>query len=144
MQAKVTLKQGMSFVGTANSGFTVDMGASRAVGGANDGFRPMELLLISLAGCTAMDVISILRKKRQQIDRLTVSVQAESSIEHPRVFTDILLTYHIYGNHVDVAAVERSIELSVTKYCPAHAMLGRSVTIRQRYEIQEELPVDRA
>ncbi len=143
MQATVALKQEMSFAGTADSGFTVNLGTSPMVGGANDGFRPMELMLISLAGCTAMDVISILRKKRQEIDQLEVRAQAERTAEHPRVFTDILLTYVVYGSQVDDTAVARSIELSVTKYCAAHAMLSRSVSIRHSYEIRADSPVNR-
>lgn len=135
--AKVTLKEGMSFTGTADSGFTVSLGASPVVGGANDGLRPMELMLISLAGCTAMDVISILRKKRQEVSHFEVKVQGERATEHPKVFTDILLTYIVYGNDVDEEAVRRSIELSVTKYCSAHAMLSQVVPIRHTFEIGE-------
>lgn len=138
MKASVTMKQGMSFVGTADSGFSVDLGASPAVGGDDDGFRPMELMLISLAGCTAMDVISILRKKRQKVTGFEVRVSADQADEHPKVFTDILVTYIVHGPNVDPAAVERSIELSTTKYCPAQAMLTESVSIRHDYEIVEE------
>lgn len=135
MNASIKLKEGMSFTGIADSGFTVDLGASPAVGGANDGFRPMELMLLSLASCTAMDVISILRKKRQEVNHFEVKVQAQRATEHPKVFTDILLTYVVGGVDIDNAAVERSIELSLTKYCPANAMLSQAVTIRHQYEI---------
>lgn len=138
--AKVTLRDGMSFTGTAGSGFTVNLGASSAVGGADDGFRPMELMLVSLAGCTAMDVISILRKKRQEVSHFEVKVQTERATEHPKVFTDILLTYVVYGEDIDEEAVARSIELSVTKYCSAHAMLSKAVPIRHTYEIGEGTP----
>lgn len=135
MNASVTLKEGMSFRGTANSGFTVDLGASPAGGGENSGFGPMELMLVSLAGCTAMDVVSIMRKKRQEFSHFEVRVEAERAEDHPKVFTDILLTYVIGGEAIDPAAIERSIELSLTKYCPAHAMLSQAVTIRHQYEI---------
>lgn len=135
--AKVTLRDGMSFTGTADSGFTVNLSASSSVGGADDGLRPTELLLVSLAGCTAMDVLSILRKKRQEVSHFEVKVQAERATEHPKVFTDILLTYVVYGEDIDEEAVERSIELSVTKYCSVHAMLGQAVPIRHTYEIGE-------
>lgn len=137
LSASVTLKEGMSFDGTSESGFTVNLGASEAVGGANDGFRPMELMLISLASCTAMDVISILRKKRQEVSHFTVDVQAERATEHPKVFTDILVTYRVSGKAVEEEALVRSIELSLTKYCPAHAMLSQAVTIRHEYEISD-------
>ncbi|HSM55904.1 MAG TPA: OsmC family protein [Candidatus Sulfomarinibacteraceae bacterium] len=138
MKAIVTLKQGMSFVGTADSGFEVNLGAAPAVGGDDDGLRPMELMLISLAACTAMDVISILRKKRQHVTDFEVAVEAGRATEHPKVFTDIVVTYYVHGVGVDPVAVERSIELSTTKYCPAQAMLAPSVSIRHDYEIVEE------
>lgn len=137
MNASVTLKEGMAFSATADTGFAVDLGAGPAVGGDRSGFSPMELMLISLASCTAMDVISILRKKRQDVSHFEVKVEAERAEEHPKVFTDILLTYIVNGVSVDPTAVERSIELSLTKYCPAHAMLSQAVTIRHEYEIGE-------
>ncbi len=130
--ASVTLREGMSFDGAADSGFSVNLGASEAVGGADDGLRPMELMLISLAGCTAMDVISILRKKRQDVTHFTVDVQAERATDHPKVFTNVLT-----GKAVDEAAVARSIELSLTKYCPAHAMLSQAVPILHQYNISD-------
>lgn len=142
LSARVTLNEGMSFIGTADSGYTVNLGAGAAVGGVDGGFGPMELMLVSLAGCTAMDVISILRKKRQEIHHFEVEVQAERATDHPKVFTDILLSYIVGGDAVEEAAVARSIELSLTKYCPAHAMLSQAVTIRHHYEIVESGPAD--
>ncbi|HZD11335.1 MAG TPA: OsmC family protein [Candidatus Binatia bacterium] len=141
MNARVTLKEGMSFTGTADSGFKVELGASPVVGGSSSGFRPMELVLVSLAGCTAMDVISILRKKRQEVSHFEVKIEAQRALEHPKVFTEILLTYIVGGNGVDEAAVERSIELSLTKYCPVHAMLSPTVEIRHAYEISDAYPL---
>ncbi len=138
MKASVTLEQGMSFKATADSGFTVNLGAAPAAGGDDDGFRPMELMLISLAGCTAMDVISILRKKRQHITGLQVTVDAKRAREHPKVFTHITMKYIVHGVNVEPVAVERSIELSVTKYCPANAMLSQVVPIDTEYDIIEE------
>lgn len=138
MKASVTLEQGMSFEGTADSGFSVNLGAAPAVGGDNDGFRPMELMLISLSGCTAMDVISILRKKRQHITGLQVTANAKTAREHPKVFTHITLKYVVTGVNVEPEAVERSIELSITKYCPANAMLSQVVPIDTEYDIIEE------
>lgn len=138
MKAAVTLDQRMSFTGTADSGFSVKLGTDPKVGGDDDGFRPMELMLLSLAGCTAMDVISILRKKRQTVTDFRVEVNAEQAQAHPKVFTDIHVHYVVHGQGVDPAAVERSIELSETKYCPAQAMLVRAVPIKHTYEIVEE------
>jgi len=128
----------MTFLGTANSGFSVQMGASPSVSGDDDGLRPMELLLIGLGGCTSMDVVSILRKKRQEITSFEVSLDAKQPDEHPYVFTHITINYVIRGRNVNRAAVERAIELSNTRYCPAHAMLVQAATIEHTYEVIEE------
>jgi putative redox protein len=137
MNAKVTWKGKMSFIGTADSGFTIPLGTDPDLGGDNDGFRPMELMAISLAGCTAMDVISVLRKKRQDVTGFEVKVHAQRADEFPKVFTHITVEYNVSGHNVDPAAVERSIELSSTKYCPAQAMLAKAVTIEHKYTISE-------
>ena len=137
MQATVTLDHGMTFVGTADSGFKVNMSSSKSGGGDEDGFRPMELLLIGLGGCTAMDVISILRKKRQNVAGLELALEADRSDDHPTIFTAIRINYIVRGQEVDPKAVERAISLSETRYCPAMAMLSESATIELTYEILE-------
>jgi putative redox protein len=137
MDAKVIWQQGLTFTGTADSGFSVPLGADPGVGGAGDGFRPLELMAVSLAGCTAMDVISILKKKRQDVTAFEVSVHAERAQEHPRVFTQIKVEYLVTGHHVEQAAVERAMELSKTTYCPAQAMLARVAEIELSYQIIE-------
>jgi putative redox protein len=138
MDAKVTWSQGMSFTGTADTGFNVPLGADPSVGGANDGFRPLELMAISLAGCTAMDVISILRKKQQKVTGFEVQVQASQPETHPHVFEYAKIIYHISGHDVDEAAVLRAIELSALKYCPAQAMLSKVFPMELDYHIYEE------
>jgi putative redox protein len=138
MDAKVTWKEGLSFSGSAETGFVVPLGADPSVGGANDGFRPLELMAVSLAGCTAMDVISILRKKQQDVTGFEVRVQAEQAGEHPHVFTRAVITYDVRGHGVDEAAVLRAIELTATKYCPAQAMLSRAFPMDLVYEISEQ------
>ena len=138
MDAKVTWKGRMTFTGEAESGFTIPLGTDPAVGGDNDGLRPLELLAIGLAGCTAMDVISILQKKRQDVTDFEVKVHAERAAEHPKVFTHIMVEYLITGREVEPAAVERAIELSETKYCPAQAMLAKACTIEHKYTLIEE------
>jgi putative redox protein len=137
MEAKVTWKGNLSFSGTSDSGFTVPLGSDPLVGGDNDGFRPLELMAISLAGCTGMDVISILTKKKQAVTGFEVRVNAERADEFPKVFTHVTVEYIVTGHAVDPAAVARSIELSVTKYCPAQAMLGKAVSIEHHYTILE-------
>ena len=138
MDAKVTWKGRMTFTGEAESGYTIPLGTDPAVGGDSDGLRPLELLAIGLAGCTAMDVISILQKKRQDVTDFEVKVHAERAAEHPKVFTHILVEYLITGREVEPAAVERAIELSETKYCPAQAMLAKACTIEHKYTLIEE------
>ncbi len=135
MDAKVTWKQSLSFTGTADSNFEVPLGTDPDIGGANDGFRPLELMAVSLAGCTAMDVVSILTKKKQEVTAFEVQVHAAQSEEHPKVFTHIVITYSLTGHNLDEQALLRSIELSVTKYCPAQAMLGKVVPMDLCYEI---------
>ncbi len=137
MEAKVIWKSGLGFTGTADSGFTIPLGGYTEIGTANDGFRPVELLAVGLAGCTAMDVISILEKKRTQVTSFEVTVHAMRAEEHPKVFTQAEIVFHITGTKIDPSAVERAIELSSTKYCPAHAMLGKAFPITTRYEITE-------
>ena len=137
MNANVTWKEGLSFSGRADSGFSVSLGTDPQLGGANDGFRPLELMAVSLAGCTAMDVISILRKKQQDVRAFDVNVHADQAQEFPKVFTRTLITYIVTGHGVDETALRRSIELSATKYCPAQAMLGKVVPMELCYEIYE-------
>lgn len=138
MNAKVTWQENMAFTGTADSGFTLQLDAKQEVGGQGKGFIPMELMALSMAGCTAMDVISILRKKRQDVTDFEVHVEADRAEEHPKVFTQATITYLISGHHVDEAAVMRAIELTSKSYCPAQAMLGKVMQIDLRYQIFED------
>ncbi len=137
MDVKVTWSNGLTFTGTAESGFSVPLGGDPSVGGNDDGFRPLELFTIGLAGCTAMDVISILQKKRQKVAQFEVRIHAERAEAHPKTFTDVHIEYLVTGENVEEAAVERAIELSETKYCPAQAMLKEAVPISSSYQILE-------
>ena len=138
MDAKVTWDHGMTFSGTADTGFAVPLGAAPAVGGENDGFRPMELMAVSLAGCTAMDVISIMRKKRQDVTAYEVKVHADQADKHPKVFTESVITYEVTGHDIDEAAVLRAIQLSADRYCPAQGMLAQVMPMELLYEIYED------
>jgi putative redox protein len=133
--ASVTLQEGMHFHGSPGDGFTIHLDASKQHGGQGLGSSPQALMLVSLAGCTAMDVISILRKKRQAVDGLEVRVKGERADEHPRVYTHIWVTYRVSGQEIDPAAVARSIELSMTKYCPVAGLLNQVVPIETDFEI---------
>ena len=139
MQAKVTWQENMHFSGMADSGFNIQLDAKKEVGGEGKGFIPMELMALSLAGCTAMDVISILRKKRQDVTDFEVRVDAPRAGDHPRVFTRATIDYLVTGHGVDEKAVVRAIELTAESYCPAQAMLGKVIPIDLRYQIFEEV-----
>ena len=138
MKAKVNWHGKLSFTGSADTGFEVPLGANPSVGGDNDGFRPLELMAVSLAGCTAMDVISILQKKRQQISDFRVEVNAERVDDHPKVFTNAVIEYHVTGQDVDEKAVVRAMELSATRYCPAQSMLAKVFPMELKYYIYHQ------
>jgi putative redox protein len=130
----------MSFTGIADSGFPISLDTDESVGGNNSAGRPMELIALGLAGCTAMDVISILQKKRQEVTSFEVKVDAARANEHPKVFTSAVIRYVITGKNIDEAALVRAIELSAVKYCPAQAMLANAFPMELRYEIYEDGP----
>lgn len=138
MDAKVTWQQRLTFTGSADTGFTVPLGADAGVGGDNDGFRPMELIATGLAGCTAMDVISILQKKRQAVTAFEVQVHASRAEQHPKVFTGAEIEYVVVGHDLDEAALLRAIELSATRYCPAQAMFEKIFPITLKYHLFED------
>jgi putative redox protein len=135
MDAKVVWNQGLSFQGSANTGVNLNLDSSVDQGGSGNGFKPIELILVGIAGCTAMDVISILQKKQQQVSGFEVQAHAERAGEHPKVFTSVVVEYIITGHEIDRAAVERAVELSVTKYCAVQAMMAKAVPIEHRITI---------
>ena len=138
MKVTVNWKGDMAFVGESPSDFPIQMDAASDFGGTNNGPRPMELIGLGLAGCTAMDVISILKKKRQKVTYFDVKMDAPRSHEHPKVFTKATITYIVSGKNVSEEAVLRAIELSATKYCPAQIMLSQVFPIDLHYEIYED------
>lgn len=138
LKAKVTLVKDMQFIGDAESGHAIVMDSDYSVGGKNTGPRPMELLLIASGGCTGMDVISILRKKKQNITGLEISVKGNKADEFPKRLTEITLEYTIKGKNVSEEAVKRAIELSMNKYCSVKATLECSAKIQYSYKIINE------
>lgn len=138
MKATVNWQNNMTFIGKSASGFPVQMDAESSYGGTDSGVRPMEMIALGLAGCTAMDVISILRKKRQDVTHFEVKVDAPRSPEYPKVFTSAVITYIVVGKNIDETAVLRSIELTATKYCPAQIMLEQAFPMDLQYEIYED------
>lgn len=138
MKATVTWKEGLAFTGLAKSGIPVRMDGDLSEGGQNSGVQPMEMVALGLAGCTAMDVLSILQKKRQRLTGFDVNIDAPRSPDHPNVFTSAVLTLVATGHGIQEAALLRSIELAITKYCAVNAMLEKAFPIELRYEIYEE------
>ena len=138
MKAIVNWQNNMAFIGKSASGFPVQMDADSSYGGTDSGVRPMEMIALGLAGCTAMDVISILRKKRQDVTQFEVKVDAPRSPEYPKVFTRAVITYIVSGRNIDETAVLRSIELTAIKYCPAQIMLEQAFPMDLYYEIYED------
>jgi putative redox protein len=136
MMSKVVWKGNMAFTGTSDGGFLLPLDAKKAVGGHDLGFQPLQLFAIGLVGCTGMDVISILQKKRQEVTAFEVSAEIERANEHPKVFKKIILEYKVTGRDIDRQDVERAVELSETKYCPAQAMLQETVEISHKIVIE--------
>jgi putative redox protein len=138
MDAKAVWKKGLSFTGSAEtSGFSLPMGADPKVGGENDGFRPSELVLVGLAGCTGMDVISILEKKRQQVTAFEVRAHGDTAPSLPKRFTGFMVEYIVTGKGIDPDMVERAVELSETKYCTVMNTLRHAGPIERKITIVE-------
>jgi putative redox protein len=132
MEIKLNWNGGMSFEGAGDSGFVQKMD------GENNAARPMEFIALGLAGCTGMDVISILQKKKQPVTNFQVLLHAERVEEHPKVFSRAIIEYLVTGKDVDEAALLRAIGLSAEKYCPAQAMLSKAFPIQTIYKIFDE------
>ncbi len=137
MTATVQLEAEMRFGAESGSGHHLTLDATEQHGGKNAGFIPMELLLVSLAGCTGMDVISMLRKMRQQVTDYKVHVEGIRAEEHPMVFVEMTVEHVVTGHHMQPEAVARAIQLSEERYCGAGAMLGKVAHLTHRFTIVE-------
>lgn len=123
------------FVGESGSGHAVVMDGPADGGGRNLGIRPMEMLLLGTGGCTAYDVVHILKKSRQQVSDCVVELSAERAEQEPKIFTAIHIHFVITGRDLTDATVKRAVELSAEKYCSASIMLGQMARISHDYEI---------
>ncbi|EZQ13895.1 OsmC family protein [Halopseudomonas bauzanensis] len=138
MKAHIKWVDGAMFLGESGSGHTVVMDGPAESGGRNMGVRPMETLLIGLGGCASYDVVSILKKGRQDIRDVHTLLEAERADSEPKVFTRIHVRFVVTGKQLKEAQVKRAVELSAEKYCSASIMLGRAgVEITHDYEIIE-------
>lgn len=138
--ATVKFVDGMQFVGESGTGHAFVMDASQGVGGKNTGMRPMELLLIAIGGCTGMDVISILRKKKLNVSGLTMEVRGKwlEGDKSPKYFEGIEVQYIVRGKDIDDKSVKRAVELSENKYCSVAANLRGTSKITTSYKIINE------
>ena len=135
MKASIQLLAGSSFAGTSGSGHSVTLDVAPEAGGRNQGIRPMEMILLGLGGCTAIDVLQMLRKGRLNVTDLRVEVNGERADEVPQVFETIHVHFILRGEGLNAAKVERAIELSANKYCSATIMLGQVAEITHDFQI---------
>lgn len=137
MKTNLSWVGGAAFVGESPGGHRIVMDGPPEGGGRNLGPRPMETLLMGMGGCAAYDVVSILRKSRQNLQDCRVEIRAERADTEPRVFTEIHVHFILTGDGLGEKRVERAINLSTEKYCSASIMLGKTARITHSYEILE-------
>ena len=137
MNISVNWVDGLLMVGKSDSGHTITMDGPPESGGENLGVRPMEILLLGVAGCTMIDVVTTLKKMRQDLSHLETKINAERATDHPKVFTDIHIHFILKGQNLDEKKVDKAITLSAEKYCSASIMLGETATITHDFEVVE-------
>ena len=137
MNISVKWIDGMLMVGKSESGHAIVMDGPSEIGGENLGVRPMEMLLLGMTGCTVIDVISTLKKMREDVVDCQTQVSADRSEEYPKVFTNIHVHFILRGKKLDPSNVDKAIKLSAEKYCSASIMIGKTATITHDYEIIE-------
>jgi putative redox protein len=134
---RVELVSKMKFVGVSDSGHALVMDTA-AAGGDDTAAKPMEILLMAMGGCTGMDVISILRKMRIEVDGLEIRIAGDRSAEHPKVFTEVEMVYKFRGKDLPAEKIKHAVELSQEKYCPVSATLRYAARIAYKIEIINE------
>ena len=137
MNISVNWVDGLLMVGKSDSGHTITMDGPPESGGENLSVRPMEMLLLGVAGCTMIDVVTTLKKMRQDLSHLETKINAERATDHPKVFTDIHIQFTVKGKDLDSKKVDKAITLSAEKYCSASIMLGEMATITHDFEVVE-------
>jgi len=139
MKARIKWVEGATFLGESGSGHAVVMDGPPDMGGRNLGARPMEMMLLGMGGCTAFDVVHILKKSRQEVSDCVAELEAERAETEPKVFTRIHVHFIVKGRELNDAKVKKAVELSAEKYCSASIMLGNAgVVISHDYEIINE------
>ena len=135
MFAQISLKGKLAFEGKTESGHSVLMDTKPESGGEGKAPSPMELVIMALGGCTGIDVVSILKKMRVNLESMTINIDSERATEHPKVFTKINLEYNFTGRNIKEDDVKRAIELSQQKYCSVSAMLKETAEITYKWNI---------
>jgi putative redox protein len=135
MKVRIKWVEGVAFMAETESGHAFVMDGAPEGGGRNLGPRPMETVLAGTGGCTTYDVVAILRKARQDVRDVQVSIDAERATEDPKVFTRIHMHFTITGRALKPEAVERAIRLSADKYCSASIMLAKTATITHDWDV---------
>ena len=136
--ARLKWVENLKFMSDTPSGHSIPIDGPREVGGDDSAVRPGELTLVALGGCTAIDVVTILRKMRIEFDSFEVVVNAEPAEEHPKVWTKLHLKYIFKGKNIDESKVKKAIELSEERYCSVSAMLKKTAELTWEYEVREE------
>ncbi len=139
MKARVKWLEDMTLVGESGSGHAVVMDGPPELGGHNLGLRPMEMILLGMGGCTAIDVLNILKKARQAVVDCVVELDAERAPTDPKIFTRIQVHFIVNGRNLNERQVERAVQLSAEKYCSASIMLGKTAEITHTFELREAL-----
>ena len=137
MKARIKWVENVCFMGVSESGHALVMDGAPEGGGRNLGMRPMETVLIGAGGCTAYDVVHILKKSRAAITDCVVEIESERAPEDPKVFTSIHFHFIVTGKSLKREQVERAVHLSAEKYCSASIMLAKTATITHDFEIRE-------
>ena len=137
MNISVKWIDGLLMVGKSDSGHAIVMDGPPEIGGENLGIRPMEMLLLGMAGCTMIDVVSTLNKMREDIVDCQTQVSADRAEEYPKVFTNIHVHFVLRGKQLNPLKVDKAIKLSAEKYCSASIMIGKTANITHDYEIIE-------
>lgn len=138
MEINMDWQGGLKFTGKSRFGHQISTDGSKKIGGAEEGYQPLELLLFGLAGCTGIDVIMIGQKMRQEITGLKLNIKAQQREEHPRAFTKAHIEYIFSGKNLDQAKIEKMVDLSEERYCSVSASMKEVVRITHSIIIEEK------
>ena len=144
MKGRIKWIEGMTFTAESESGHAIVIDGKKEVGGRNLGMTPMEMVLLGTAGCTAFDVVYILKRGRQPVEDCVVTIEAERAESHPKVFTKVHIHYTLRGRGLAPEQVARAVRLSAETYCSASAMVARTAEVTHDFEIVSEEEEDEA